>query len=141
MNHLGIKRLASKLIYVLPILIPMKNSELIVILGASDNPMRPSHIAAKLLDKRGFRTHCIHYGTESNEELRAAVLDQNEKTITIYLNPHQQKKYYQYLMALKPGKIIFNPGTENEELRILATQNNIKVVSGCTIALMMNSLL
>jgi len=64
-----------------------------------------------------------------------------EHTISIFLKPSQQKKYYHELLSLHPSRIIFNPGTENEELKTLAKKNNIKVVSGCTIAMLMNSLL
>jgi len=37
-------------------------------------------------------------------------------TITLYLNKKRQKEYYSYIISLKPKRVIFNPGTENEEL-------------------------
>src|SRR5215203_3887337 len=37
-------------------------------------------------------------------------------TVTLYLNPKNQREYFDYILELKPNRIIFNPGTENEEL-------------------------
>jgi predicted CoA-binding protein len=57
-------------------------------------------------------------------------------TITLYLNPANQKEYYQYILDSKPKRIIFNPGTENEELAQLAEQNGIQPVTACTLVLL-----
>ena len=34
-------------------------------------------------------------------------------TVTLYLNPKRQEVYYEYIIGLKPARVIFNPGTEN----------------------------
>jgi hypothetical protein len=47
-----------------------------------------------------------------------------------------QKEYYNYIISLRPKRIIFNPGTENDELFDLAVQNNIKPVEACTLVLL-----
>ena len=39
-------------------------------------------------------------------------------TLTIYLSS-KIKQYYKDIINLNPKRIIFNPGTENEELHIL----------------------
>jgi len=57
-------------------------------------------------------------------------------TITLYLNKSQQSNYYQYIIDLKPKRVIFNPGTENIELEELLTKNNIKFESACTLVLL-----
>jgi hypothetical protein len=44
--------------------------------------------------------------------------------------------YYDYILSLKPKRIIFNPGTENEELMKLAKQNNIQPVVACTLVML-----
>jgi hypothetical protein len=36
-------------------------------------------------------------------------------TITLYIGTRHQPMYYEYLLSLKPKRIIFNPGTENSE--------------------------
>jgi predicted CoA-binding protein len=57
-------------------------------------------------------------------------------TVTLYLNPTHQQPYYDYILALKPRRIIFNPGTENEELETLAEQQGIKAIEACTLVML-----
>ena len=59
-------------------------------------------------------------------------------TVTLYLNPKNQKEYYNYIIELAPKRIIFNPGTENQELIELAMKENIEVSIACTL-IMLNS--
>ena len=46
------------------------------------------------------------------------------------------KKYYDYLIGLKPKRIIFNPGTENTELETLAQAKGIETIEACTLVLL-----
>jgi hypothetical protein len=61
---------------------------------------------------------------------------ENLHTISLYLNPSRQKEYYDYLISLRPKRIIFNPGTENLELESLAHQNQIETEQACTLVLL-----
>ncbi len=54
-------------------------------------------------------------------------------TVTLYLNAENQKKYYDYILELKPKRIIFNPGAENPELAKLAQQKGIETLEACTL--------
>jgi len=60
----------------------------------------------------------------------------NIHTITLYLNPGNQKEYYNYIIELAPKRLIFNPGSENQELIELAMQNNIEVAIACTLIML-----
>ena len=57
-------------------------------------------------------------------------------TITLYLGPERQREYYDYILSLKPKRIIFNPGTENNELAALAETNGIETVEACTLVML-----
>ena len=57
-------------------------------------------------------------------------------TVTLYLNPRNQQEYYDYILSLQPARIIFNPGTENEELEQMAKENGIETVEGCTLVML-----
>ena len=57
-------------------------------------------------------------------------------TVTLYLNAGRQLAYYDYILSLKPKRIIFNPGTENDELEQLAAENNIEALEACTLVLL-----
>lgn len=57
-------------------------------------------------------------------------------TVTLYLNPANQRQYYDYILSLNPKRIIFNPGTENEELERLAKEKGIGTMEACTLVLL-----
>ena len=57
-------------------------------------------------------------------------------TVTLYLNPSNQKPYYDYILSLNPKRIIFNPGAENDELKQLAAKKGISTMEACTLVLL-----
>jgi predicted CoA-binding protein len=57
-------------------------------------------------------------------------------TVTLYVNPSIQKEYYDYVVALQPKRIIFNPGAENSEFEKLAQANGIETMHACTLVLL-----
>lgn len=57
-------------------------------------------------------------------------------TVTLYLNPNAQKEYYDYILSLKPRRVIFNPGTENPEFYAILKENNIAFEASCTLVLL-----
>ena len=57
-------------------------------------------------------------------------------SVSIYLTPHRQQEYYDYLIELKPQRIIFNPGTENPEFAQLLEASGIYWENGCTLVLL-----
>lgn len=57
-------------------------------------------------------------------------------TVTLYLNPKTQVEYYDYILSLKPRRVIFNPGTENPEFYKILKSNNIEFEVACTLVLL-----
>ncbi len=57
-------------------------------------------------------------------------------TVTLYLNPKRQEEYYNYILSLKPRRVIFNPGTENPEFAEMLEQNGIETEIACTLVLL-----
>ena len=110
-----------------------------LVLGASANPARYSYLALKKLTannhpvvaigKRKTKVDSIEIDTEQR-----AIEDVD--TITLYLNAGNQKQYYDYILSLHPKRIIFNPGTENDELIQKAKENNIKPIIACTLVML-----
>ncbi|MBD0365480.1 MAG: CoA-binding protein, partial [Flavisolibacter sp.] len=64
------------------------------------------------------------------------IATENVDTVTLYLNPKNQQEYYDYILSLKPKRIIFNPGTENDALIRQAKENGIEPVIGCTLVML-----
>ena len=110
-----------------------------VVLGASANADRYSYIAVRQLQKHNHSVIAI--GNKKGVIGDVAIITEtptleNIHTVTLYLNPKNQIDYYQYILSLKPKRIIFNPGTENDELIELASENGIEVVVACTLVLL-----
>ena len=57
-------------------------------------------------------------------------------TVTLYVGPQNQPTWYDYILSLKPRRIIFNPGTENEELERRAQQQGIRTEEACTLVML-----
>ena len=60
----------------------------------------------------------------------------NIDTLTLYINRFNQFEWHDYLLALKPKRIIFNPGAENQELNKLARENGIETIEACTLVML-----
>jgi len=116
----------------------MKHKTLII--GASSNPWRYSYKAAVMLKKHGHEVVAIGKRKSKIDEIPIETeLSENIDihTVTIYINKTHQPEYYEYLLSLiKPLRMIFNPGTENEELEILARDSGIEVVHHCTLVML-----
>ena len=115
------------------------DSKKTLVMGASDNPTRYSYLALNRLREHGHPVLAIgsHKATVAGVEIETAMKDHEQvDTVTMYLNPNNQKGYYQYLLSLKPRRIIFNPGAENPELEELARKNGIQVQEACTLVLL-----
>jgi predicted CoA-binding protein len=110
-----------------------------LVLGASPNPERYSNMAVRRLRNAGHPVSAIGRtaATVGDVEIvtdQQAVADLD--TVTLYLNPTNQKGYYDYILSLHPRRIIFNPGAENPELESLASAHGIKPVEACTLVLL-----
>ena len=56
-------------------------------------------------------------------------------TVTMYIGPGHQPQWYEYVINLKPKRVIFNPGTENEEFEHLLKKEGIEILEACTLVL------
>jgi predicted CoA-binding protein len=117
----------------------MNQKKKTLILGASENPSRYSHLALQRLQSLDHPVVAIgkHKGMVGNTVIETEKKEWKDvDTVTLYLNPINQKEYYNYILSLKPRRIIFNPGAENEELAELATSKGIKPVEACTLVML-----
>lgn len=110
-----------------------------LVLGASPNPARYSYLAVNRLLKYSQPIVAIgkRRGKIGDVEIETEPSAHTDiDTITLYLNPENQKQYYEYILSLKPKRIIFNPGTENPELYKLAREKNIQILEACTLVML-----
>ena len=110
-----------------------------LVLGASENPARYSNKAILSLRRRGHEVVAI--GNRKGQVMDVHI-DTEQKpledvdTVTLYLNPMNQQPYIDYILSLKPKRIIFNPGTENIQLEALAEEQGIEPLEACTLVLL-----
>ena len=57
-------------------------------------------------------------------------------TVTLYVGSKRQPEYYNQLLELQPKRVIFNPGTENEELVELLEEKGIEAIEVCTLVML-----
>ncbi len=117
----------------------MKEVKKTLVLGASDNPARYSYLAINRLRSHGHPV--VGIGRKNTKV--ADVFIEKEKipvndidTVTLYLNPKHQEEYYDYIFSLHPKRIIFNPGTENDQLIEMAKEKNIRTMEACTLVML-----
>jgi len=111
-----------------------------LVLGASPNPERYSYLAVQRLVNNGHETVAVGIRKDSFIEGLPILLGQPQvrdvHTVTLYLNPTRQEAYYNYLLSLKPKRVIFNPGTENAALIKLLKENEVEPVIACTLVML-----
>ena len=115
------------------------SSKKTMVLGASANPERYSNLAVRRLRNAGHSVSAVGRkpATVGDVEIAADKLVVTDvDTVTLYLNPANQKEYYDYILSLHPKRIIFNPGAENPELEALASAHGIEPVEACTLVLL-----
>ena len=110
-----------------------------LVLGASLNPERYSYLAIHRLRQHHHDVIAIglREGLVNDVMIQTGKPQlQNIDTVTLYLSPKNQVQYYDYILALNPKRIIFNPGAENDELTRLAEKNNIETLEACTLVML-----
>jgi predicted CoA-binding protein len=110
-----------------------------LVLGASENPARYSNKAIYRLRSKGHEVVAI--GRRKGQVLDVPIETEHPTlegidTVTLYLNPMNQQPYIDYILSLKPKRIIFNPGTENMQLEALAEEQGIKTMEACTLVML-----
>lgn len=110
-----------------------------LIIGATPNPMRYAYRAAQMLKSKGH--DIVNIGIKKGEVAGVEIEKPGQiyndiHTITLYIGPQLQDLYYDYILKTSPKRVIFNPGTENEELEALLNENAIEPVEACTLVML-----
>lgn len=112
-----------------------------LVIGASPNPMRYSHRAVVALQWN--EVPVIALGIRKGE-IRGTPIELEKKpfenihTISLYVGPERQQEYIDYVLELKPRRLIFNPGTINDDFIARAEAAGIETVVNCTLEMLSN---
>ena len=115
----------------------MQNKTLII--GASVNPERYSYKAAEKLLANDHEIYMIgnRQGVLFNLPITKEQLPYTDvDTVTLYVSAKNQAEYYDYIIGLKPRRVIFNPGTENPDFAQRLNENGILSEEACTLVLL-----
>jgi predicted CoA-binding protein len=116
----------------------MTNS--VAIIGASHKPQRYAYMAQQLLMEKGYPVFPV--SGNGREILNVAgykgvdEIEQPIDTVTLYVNPVRHLPIYQQIMAAKPRRIIFNPGTESTKLEQAYKEVGIETLRACTLVML-----
>jgi predicted CoA-binding protein len=116
----------------------MENKKTLV-LGATPDAGRYAYLAANKLVRNGHSI--VNVGIKTGEVAGVPIekpetIHRDIDTITLYVGPQNQPPLYDYILETHPKRIIFNPGTENNELRKLANAKGIATEYSCTLVLL-----
>jgi len=118
----------------------MKKQERVVLIGASAKPDRYAYMALQLLTDYGHmvfpvnprESEILGHTVYANVDAVPGPID----TVTLYVGPAKSKDLQAALCCLNPGRVIFNPGTENPALAENLRQAGILCIEACTLILL-----
>ena len=112
----------------------------VVVLGASPKPGRFAYKALVKLKNLGYTVLPVHPKAEMIEEIRVYAsleqIDQPVDTVTLYVGPARMVSQVDAVCALKPARVIFNQGTESDEIQQRFEQAGIDCVIDCTLIML-----
>lgn len=116
-------------------------AEKVAILGASNKPERYSYKAFKMLQEYGHTPLPVHPSLEKVEDVSvyhqlSDLKNEGIDTLTLYVNPKILETYVDQIIALKPRRVIFNPGTESPVIEQRLQAAGIEPLEACTLVLL-----
>ncbi|MEX0966329.1 MAG: CoA-binding protein [Bacteroidia bacterium] len=110
-----------------------------LVLGATSNPGRYAFTAVHRLKANGHEV--VPVGIKKDEVAGLRIINDKPPldgidTVTLYVGPHNQAEWIDYILSLKPRRIIFNPGTNNPEFITKAKEQGIETIQACTLVML-----
>ncbi len=110
------------------------------ILGASDDPERYAYKAMERLTGNGFPVILVNPKLGSFRDLPVAAtlseIKEEIDTVTVYLSEKRSTPLVPEIVALKPGRVVLNPGAENPVLEHALDEAGIPWIHACTLVLL-----
>ena len=120
--------------------IPLTEKKTVVV-GASLRKERYSNIAVRRLTEHKVPVVAVGLREGDIKEIHVSKpfpQVENIHTVTMYVGPRNQPFWYDFILGMKPKRVIFNPGTGNEEFQEKLEALGIEVVEDCTLVLLSN---
>lgn len=110
-----------------------------LVIGASEKPERYSFKAIRALRSHGHDVVALAPRPGKVEDVdfeTEAKTFEGIDTVTLYVGPQNQQQYMEYVVKLKPRRVIFNPGTENDAFAEKLDEAGIRPETACTLVLL-----
>lgn len=113
-----------------------------LVLGASNNPSRYAYMVTERLLHKGHEV--VLFSNKKGEIFGQQFINDTElvseiDTVTMYLGAKNQAQYEEFLLELKPRRVIFNPGAENPQLQQKLIDNGTDAFEACTLVMLGSS--
>lgn len=111
-----------------------------LVLGASTNPARYANMATLRLLSHGHKVELL--GRRAGEVAGHAIktlageISPDIHTVTMYLSEENQKAYEDFIIHMRPERVIFNPGAENPEFEERLRAAGIEPIAACTLVML-----
>jgi predicted CoA-binding protein len=119
------------------------NKQTVVVLGASIKPQRYSYKAVKLLLQFDHTVIPVHPKLANIDKLAvtASLSDINISvdTLALYIGAERSHPIIDEIIALKSGRVIFNPGTESMQLEKELSLAGIPFIHDCTLVMLQSN--
>ncbi len=116
------------------------NKKITLVLGASTKPGRYALLAAEKLQSKGIEIELLgkKEGKVGNIEIKTNIEEISTKidTVTVYLGKNNQIEYEDFLIKMRPNRVIFNPGSENFILQEKLKAQGTEVLEACTLVML-----
>lgn len=110
-----------------------------LVIGATTKEDRYANRAIRALrsHKHPVIAYGVKPGTVEDVEIETEWNpDWDIETVTLYVNPQRLEEFRDKIIALKPKRVIFNPGTEHPEFIQELKENHIHPEIACTLVML-----
>ncbi len=112
----------------------------VAVYGASTKEKRYAYMAVRDLLEKGHKVYPIHprlrevLGQKVYTSL--AEIEDEIHTLTMYVGPARQVDIIPDILAKDLKRVIFNPGTENEEFEKQLSDKGVEPLEACTLVML-----
>ena len=118
----------------------MKREQTVVVLGASADPERYAYRAVAMLKEHGHRVIPVHPALEEVQGIpvvrKLEEIGERVDTLTLYVGSARLAALIPAMVGLRPGRVIFNPGTESAEVAAALDAAGIPWEEACTLVML-----
>ncbi len=112
-----------------------------LVIGGSENPARYSNMAIRSLRRNGVEVMSFakRMGkvVDVDVDIEIEFPEKNDiHTVTMYVGAQRQSEYYSRIIELNPKRVIFNPGTENDEFTEMLENKGVEAIVACTLVML-----